>query len=97
MKQITEELKHKLHISRAGLKKCSWNDIFDTEEELIKALFNEKIYTDEDNVPLYKICKGYDYIKSFRRYYNKNGKLTESQIRQLKRLASEIAYHIYCD
>lgn len=98
MKKITKELKYKLHLSRAGLKRCGWNEIYDTEEELINDLFNEKVYTDEDiHIPSYKRCKGYDYIKGFRRYYNKYGKLTDAQMKQLKRLASEIAYHIYCE
>ena len=98
MKQITEALKSKIYASRAGLKKCKWNEIYDTEDELIKDLFNNKILTDEDvNVSSYKICKGYEYIKSFRIYYKKNGTLTEKQMTQLKRLASEMAYHIYCE
>ena len=36
MKQITEELKFKINSSRAGIKKCKWNEIYDTEGELIK-------------------------------------------------------------
>lgn len=96
MKQITEELKFKILKSRTGLEKCSWNEIYDTEKELIRDMFNEKVLTDEDKVPMHRWCKGYEYIKSFRRYYRKNGYLTEKQMTQLKRLASEIAYHIYC-
>ena len=71
-------------------------EFFDTEEELIKDLFSEKVLTDEDTNLQYKICKGYDFIKGFRKYYQKNGTLTEKQLTQLKRLASEIAYHVYC-
>lgn len=97
MKPITKELKNKLNKSHSGIEKVSWDMIYDTEEELINDLFNEKIYTDEDNIPYYKVCKGYVYIKVFRNYYNKNGKLTNNQLVQLKRLASEIAYHIYCE
>lgn len=98
MKPITENLLFELRKSHAGGfgTRTKWDSIFDTEEELIEALFNEKVYTDEDGVPMYKWCKGYEYIKGFRRYYKKNGKLTEAQMKQLKRLASEIAYHIYC-
>lgn len=95
MKEITEALKFKIRSSRAGLEKCKWNDIYDTESELIKDMFSKKVLTDEDTTILHA-CKGYEYIKSFRRHYNQNGKLTEKQITQLKRLASEIAYHIYC-
>lgn len=98
MKKITEDILYELQKSHSGInsKSCKWDIIFETEEELIQALFNEKVYTDEDNVPMYKWCRGYNYIKSFRKYYQKNGKLTEPQIRQLKRLSSEIAYCIYC-
>ena len=42
MKPITEELKFKINSSRAGIKKCKWNEIYDTEDELIKDLFSEK-------------------------------------------------------
>ena len=97
MKQITEELKSKINLSRAGLKKCKWDEIYDTEQELINDLFSEKILTDEDTNFQYKICKGYDFIKGFKKYYKKNGTLTEKQLTQLKRLASEIAYHVYCE
>lgn len=95
MKEITETLKFKIRSSKIGLEKCKWNDIYDTEDELIRDLFSEKVLTDEETTILYA-CKGYEYIKSFRKYYNQNGNLTEKQIMQLKRLASEIAYHIYC-
>ena len=97
MKQLTEELKFKINLSRAGIEKCKWNEIYDTEDELIKDLFSEKVLTDEDTDLQYKICKGYEYIKSFRKCYQKNGTITEKQITQLKRLANEIAYHVYCE
>lgn len=98
MKQITENMLFELRKSHSGIntKSFKWNNIFDTEEELVEAMFNKKVYTDVDNAPMYKWCKGYEYIKSFRKYYNKNGKLTDAQMIQLKRLASEIAYCIYC-
>lgn len=94
MKPIAESLIAKLHRSHAGLEKVSWNEVFDTEEELIQAMFDEHIIV--ENAPLHKLCRGYEYIKSFRQYYSKNNTLTEAQMRQLKRLASEIAYQIYC-
>ena len=97
MKPITEELKFKINSSRAGVKKCKWNEIYDTEEELIDDLFSEKVLTDEETSLTYKICKGYEFIKCFRKYYKKHGSLTEKQMTQLKRLASEIAYHVYCE
>ena len=98
MKQITENLLFEIQKSHAGInsKPCKWDSIFDTEEELLEALFSEKVYTDEDNVSMKHWYKGYEYIKSFRKYYKTNGKLTDGQMKQLKRLAYEIAYHIYC-
>ena len=97
MKEMTEDLKFKINASRTGLKPCKWDDIYDTEEELINDLFSEKVITDEDTSLMYKVCKGYEFIKGFRKYYQKNGTLTEKQMTQLKRLASEIAYHVYCE
>ena len=97
MKQLTEELKFKINSFRARIKKCKWDEIYDTEEELIDDLFSEKVLTDEDTSLMYKVCKGYEFIKGFRKYYKKNGSLTEKQMTQLKRLASEIAYHVYCE
>ena len=98
MKAITENLLYELKMSHNGInsKSVKWDSIFDTEEELLQALFHEKVYTDEDKVPMFKWCKGYEYIKGFRRYYTKHGRLTDKQMTQLKRLASEIAYQIYC-
>lgn len=95
MKEISEELKYKLCKSHAGLEKVSWGMIFDTEQELIDAMFHKNVHT--DGVPYYKLCRGYEYIKSFKRYYKRHNTLTQKQLVQLKRLASEIAYHIYCE
>lgn len=94
MKPITDKLKSKLKYGRKS-ETIHWNDIYDTEDELVTDMF--KVNTDEDNVPHYKICKGYEYIKSFRKYYTSNRTLTEKQMAQLKRLAAEIAYHIYAE
>lgn len=98
MKAITEQLLYDLRMVHSVLnhKRIKWSDIFDTEEELIEAMFNHKVYTDEDRVPMYMWCKGYEYIKGFRRYYRLHGYLTKGQMTQLKRLASEIVYRIYC-
>ena len=101
MKELTETLRNKIINAYNSYNKtvrttCRWNDIYDTEEELIKDLFNEKVLTDEDTSISYKICRGYEYIKSFRKFYKKNGYLTPKQITQLKRIAYAIAYNIYC-
>lgn len=98
MKQISESLKNEVIKARSGMRTNSlrWSDIFGSEEELIEAMNHEKVLSDEKVVPHYKLCRGYQYINSFRTYYKKNGRLTESQMRQLKRLAVELAYQIYC-
>lgn len=98
MKPITEHLKNELYNSHTGASftHFKWSNVFDTEEELIEAMFHEKIYMDEDEIPMYMWCRGYGYIKSFRNYYRKHGRLTDKQITQLKRIAYEIAYRIYC-
>lgn len=96
MKEISDGLIIAIKQSHAGIshKSLKWDLIYDTEEELVNDMFNEKIHV--ENVPFYKLCKGYEYIKSFRKYYTDCGTLTEKQMRQLKRLAAEIAYNIYC-
>ena len=95
MKTITNELKIKLIKSNSiGLARAKWDKIFDNEQELIEAMFNERVVV--ENAPMYLMRKGYEYIKSFRRYYEKNGCLTDKQMTQLKRLASQIVYRIYC-
>lgn len=94
MKTITDELKAKLKKSNGGLAKVKWDEIFDNEQELVEAMFNERVAVED--VPMYLRCKGYEYIKSFRRYYEKNGYLTDKQMTQLKRLGFQIAYRIYC-
>lgn len=95
MKPITPELKSKLIQSNAGLKKVKWNEIFDTEEELVMVMFNEKVIV--ENASFLNLCRGFEYIKSFKEYYSKNNYLTDRQMTQLKRLASQMAYQIYCN
>lgn len=95
MKNINKDLIFKIEAANAGVKSCKWNEIFDTEEELIEAMFNEKVIVDP-NYPSYMVCKGYEYIKSFREYYKKHGYLTDKQMTQLKRIAVPIAFRVYC-
>lgn len=94
MKKLTRELIQKIRLSHSGLQKVSWNEIYDTEAELLADLFNDKVIVDGYS---YKLCRGYEYIKGFRNYYGKHGELTDKQMTQLKRLASNIAYCIYAD
>lgn len=96
MKTLTEDLKFKIHQAHAGgfNTRLKWNEIYDSEEELINDMFSEKVKT--SNTYYYNLCKGYEFINGFRKYYSQHGCLTEKQMVQLKRLASEIAFWIYC-
>ena len=62
-----------------------WNDLYKNEQELIKAMMKAETNPYKPNW-----VKGYEYVKSFQEYYKKNGCLTDKQMTQLKRLASEI-------
>ena len=95
MKSIDKELKEALLKTHCGVnsRKMKWNDIFDTEEDLIAAMFHDNVVVEGTSS---RLCRGYAYIKGFRAFYDKNGKLTDKQLTQLKRLAPEIAYQIFC-
>ena len=93
MKEINEELRYKLSMSNRGLKPCKWNEIYDTKEEIIEDM--NRILIDK-NKPVYMLPKGYEYISSFQRQLDNGKELTDKQLVQLTRLASSIAYHIYC-
>ena len=54
MKELTETLRNKIinaynGYNKTGRTTCKWNDIYDTEEELIKDLFNEKVLKERRN------------------------------------------------
>ena len=70
-----------------------WNDIYKHEQELINDMM--LAWSDDKKVMYSKLCKGYVYIESFKKYYTKNGKLTEKQMTQLKRLAPEIYKNVH--
>lgn len=65
-----------------------WTDLYSSEQDLIDDML--VTYSDPRITPYYKLVKGYEYIDSFKRYYAKNGRLTDGQLRQLKRLAPEV-------
>lgn len=94
MKEMNKELIFKIEAANAGIKPCKWDEIFDTEEELIEAMFDERVIVDPSK-PSYMVCRGYEYIKSFRAYYEKHKCLTDKQMTQLKRLAVPIAFRVY--
>lgn len=92
MKNLDDKSKHRIICSHTGIgKKVKWNEIYDTEEELVNDMMNENLIADGS----VHSCRGYEYIKSFREYFKKNGSLTEKQMTQLKRLGYEIAYNLY--
>lgn len=70
------------------LTKNKWTDYFDNEQELITYML--KTRTEQDIYYTWALVKGYVYLDSFKKYYYKNGKLTDKQMTQLKRLAKEI-------
>lgn len=70
-----------------------WTDLYNNEQELIDDMM--LTYTDENTVYYYKLCKGYVYLNSFKKYYQKNGCLTEKQMTQLKRLAKEVHKNVH--
>lgn len=95
MKRMTESLINKICRSQHSFNPTSvkWDEIYDSEAELIRDMQSAKLILNGTSP---RVCKGYAYIEGFRRYYEKNGKLTDKQMTQLKRLASSIAYSIYC-
>ena len=64
-----------------------WNEMFDSEAELIEALKNMDTIKAHDNG-----YNGMSYLYSFNRMVKENKPLSPKQLTQLKRLASEV----YC-
>jgi len=73
--------------------KSKWSDFYNSEEELIEDML--LCISDATNNLYWKLVKGYEYIESFKKYYRKNGCLTEKQMIQVKRLAGEIHKNVY--
>lgn len=72
-----------------------WQKYYKTEQELINAMLQSK--SNPENYQRYQLVKGYIYIESFKKYYQKNNKLTDKQMTQLKRMAGEIYKNINWD
>lgn len=92
MKEINEEMINRLWMSKQGLKPMKWNEIYDTEEELIHDL---KCIDVSPLQPMHKIPMGYEFLQSFQSRVNKDIALTEKQMTQLKRLAVSVAFKKY--
>ena len=73
--------------------KGKWNELYETEQDLIDDMMKAK--SDVNKYRLTELVVGYEYVESFKRYYKKNGKLTDKQMTQLKRLASSIYKNIH--
>lgn len=86
-----ESIKMKATRSVRGIQKVSWNELYDTEQEMI----NDMCKIDYTKYYINSMLKGYEYLGSFKKYYLKNGFLTSKQITQLKRLASSLYYFLY--
>ena len=70
-----------------------WTDIYNSEEELLQDMLKTK--SNPNTTYYHQLVKGYEYIESFKAYYQKYGHLTEKQMIQLKRLAPEIHKNVY--
>lgn len=73
--------------------KGKWNELYETEQDLIDDMLKTKSNPDKYNY--LELVRGYGYIESFKAYYKKNGKLTDKQMTQLKRLASSIYKNVH--
>ena len=82
MKKL-DNLKLRVCQSRAGVKKFSWDEYYDSIEEMLEDLKA----TPERN--LNKV-KGYQYLVSFKNQILGGRTLSEKQITMLKKLSSEL-------
>ena len=73
--------------------KKTWADFYNNEQELIDDMM--LTCSDANATYYFKLVKGYEYINSFKKYYQKNGCLTEKQMTQLKRLAPEVYKNVH--
>lgn len=86
--RICSKIEGDFERKRLAGKKVKWDEIYSTEAEIISVL--EKIYIPKNRKAPYGTFKGYEYIYSFA-YFVQNGKtLSEAQMKQAKRLATEI-------
>ncbi len=70
-----------------------WTDFYNTEQELLDDMM--LTLSNENTAYYYQLVKGYVYIDSFKKYYQKNGRLTEKQMTQLKRLAGNVYKNVH--
>ena len=70
-----------------------WTELYKTEQELIDDMM--LTLSDDRTAYYHQLVKGYQYIESFKKYYQKHGRLTDKQMTQLKRLASEVYKNVH--
>lgn len=70
-----------------------WTDFYENEQALIDDMM--LTCSNENTAYYHLLVKGYVYIESFKKYYQKNGCLTEKQMTQLKRLAGEVYKNVH--
>lgn len=87
--KIKENVITKLDMSRNGVKKLTFKEMYDNVEECIDELLS---IPDET---IKKKLKGYEYLISFKKQILEGKNLSEKQIIQLKRLAPEVARGYY--
>ena len=83
--QQLKSLKQKIEFNNATKSRVSWKTYFESEEEIVKTL---KLIVTEIKFEDY--INGYEYINGFSKQVREGKSLTEKQIRQCKRLASQI-------
>lgn len=74
-----------------GIQKVSWNELYDSVQEMIDDLCS----INYSNCSAFTSLRGYKYLEGFKRYYLLHGYLTDKQTVQLKRLASSLYYFLY--
>lgn len=85
MRTIVQDADTLAHMTWSGTK-TRWSELYESEEALLLDLL------DIDTKALsFRYFKGQEYVKGFQRYHEEHGELTDRQMRQLKRIAKEVA------
>jgi hypothetical protein len=74
-------------------KDMKWTELYKTEQELIDDMM--LTLSDDRTAYYHQLVKGYQYIESFKKYYQNHGMLTDKQMTQLKRLAPEVYKNVH--
>jgi len=79
-------------MTKGGIKKVKWTDIYSSEDEIIEDLKKVEIPVNEEPpfAGMTPMFRGYQYIYSFSKRLQGGKELTPNQMKQAKRLALEI-------